>query len=189
MNGKKPTGANGGAPDSVSARASSDPLASVRRVAEAMAGLRSETGRLDAGRVAEAFGLSVAELAGLVGKSRTSLSRIPDAMALQPSLRPFERTVRLRAVLSEADFLSWHPLEPSPRKSDAYRRHSRGAGGRRSEPRRGSPDGGARLKSVAGQARRAKRPFRGVGPGMLSPAGNWIIGRSGAAVKGRSAWR
>ena len=34
-----------------------------------------------------------------------------------------------------------------------------------------------------------KRPFRGVGPGMLSPAGNWIIDRPGAAVKGSSGWR
>jgi len=113
MRGKRPIGANGGALDSMSARASSDPLASVRKVAEAMAGLRSEMGRLDAGRVAEAFGLSSAELAGFLGKSRQTLSKTPDSLSLQPSLRLFERTARLRAVLSEADFLSWLNL-PNP---------------------------------------------------------------------------
>jgi hypothetical protein len=135
MKGKRPLGANGGALNSVSARASSDPLASVRKVAEATAGLKSETGRLDAGRVAEAFGLSSAELAGFLGESRQTLSKTPDSLSLQPSLRLFERTARLRAVLSEADL-------------------------------RGPP-----VEVRGGPGQKAKRPFRGVGPGMLSPAG------------------
>ena len=84
-----------------------DPLAGVRRVLDATAALRSESGRLDARRVAGAFGLSVAELAGLLGKSRQAVSKTPDSDSLQPRLRPFERIARLRAVLSQADFRSW----------------------------------------------------------------------------------
>lgn len=88
-------------------RPSADPLASVRKVLEATAGLRSDAGRVDAGRVAEAFGLSVAELAGLLGRSRQAVSKTPDAESLQQRLRSFERISRLRAVLSGPDFRSW----------------------------------------------------------------------------------
>lgn len=42
--------------------------------------------------------------------------------------------------------------------------------------------------AAGGCGEKAKRPFRGVGPAMLSPAGNWIIDRPGAAVKGSSGW-
>jgi len=94
-------------PPSAPVRPCAEPLASVRRVLEATAGLRSDAGRLDAGRVADAFGLSVAELAGLLGRSRQAVSKTPDAESLQPRLRSFERITRLRAVLSGPDFRSW----------------------------------------------------------------------------------
>ena len=84
-----------------------DPLAGVRKVLEATASLRSEAARLHAGRIAGMFGLSVAELAGLLGRTRQAVSQTPDAESLQPSLRPFERIARLRSVLSESDFRSW----------------------------------------------------------------------------------
>lgn len=94
-------------PPAAQARPSADPLASVRTVLEATASLRSDAGRLDAGRVAEVFGLSVAELAGLLGRSRQAVSKTPDADSLQARLRSFERITRLRAVLSGPDFRSW----------------------------------------------------------------------------------
>lgn len=84
-----------------------DPLAGVRRVIEATASLRSGTGRLDASRTAKAFGLSVSELAGLLGRTRQAISKTADAESLQKLLRPFERVVRLRSVLSEPDFRAW----------------------------------------------------------------------------------
>ncbi len=84
-----------------------DPLGGVRKVLEATSDLRSAAGRLDAGRIADALGLSVAELAGLLGRSRQAVSKTPDADSLQPQLRPFERITRLRAVLSVPEFRSW----------------------------------------------------------------------------------
>ena len=51
--------------------------------------------------------LSTAELAGLMGRKRQTVAKTDDAQSLQPLLRPFERIVRLRSVLAEADFRSW----------------------------------------------------------------------------------
>lgn len=84
-----------------------DPLAKVKSVLAATADLRADSGKLSAPRVAEAFGLAVAELAELLGRSRQAVSKTPEGEALQPLLAPFERIARLRTVLSKADFLRW----------------------------------------------------------------------------------
>jgi len=57
--------------------------------------------------VASVFGLSVAELAALIGRTRQTASKTPDADSLQPLLQPFERVARVRAVLSQNDFRKW----------------------------------------------------------------------------------
>lgn len=49
----------------------------------------------------------MAELAGLIGKSRQSVSKTEDAESSQESLAPFARIARLRAVLSDDDFRVW----------------------------------------------------------------------------------
>ncbi|HYH45663.1 MAG TPA: hypothetical protein VEG34_08245, partial [Thermoanaerobaculia bacterium] len=56
----------------------SDPLGQVRRVVAATADLRSDAGRLSAGRIAEAFGLSAAGLAALLGRSRQTVAKTED---------------------------------------------------------------------------------------------------------------
>lgn len=84
-----------------------DPLGRAQKVIAATAELRSESGRLSARKIAEALGLSLSQLAAAIGRSRQSVWKTDDAEALQPLLRPLERTARLRAVLSESDFRSW----------------------------------------------------------------------------------
>ena len=90
-----------------------DPLGQIKEIVAATADLRSDTGRLSAPRVADAFGLSTAELAGLIGRSRQAVSKTPDAQSLQPLLQPFERVARLRTLLTEANFLRWLNM-PNP---------------------------------------------------------------------------
>jgi hypothetical protein len=85
----------------------SDPLGEVESVIAATADLHAGSGRLSARKVAEAFGLSLAELASLIGRSRQALWKTDDSVAVQPSLLPFERVARLRALLSDFDFRSW----------------------------------------------------------------------------------
>lgn len=54
--------------------------------------LRSEkTGRLDAGIIAKTFGLSVADVARSINRSRASVHKTPDATSLQENLYAFER--------------------------------------------------------------------------------------------------
>jgi hypothetical protein len=84
-----------------------DPLGQVQSVVAATADLRAESGRLSARRIAGAFGLSTAELAALLGRSRQTVAKTDDAPGLQPVLRPFERIARLRAVLPASDFRRW----------------------------------------------------------------------------------
>lgn len=88
-------------------RAEKDVLGEIDAIADAGRTLRSQSGRLDAGRVADAFGFPVAELARQIGVSRQRLGKTPDAESLQVTLRPYERIARLRTVLSRADFLAW----------------------------------------------------------------------------------
>lgn len=84
-----------------------DPLGTVKEILAATRDLRSPEGRLTAERVAEVFGLSVSELASALGRNRQSVFKTPDSEALQEPLRAFERTARLRALLSDRDFQDW----------------------------------------------------------------------------------
>jgi hypothetical protein len=84
-----------------------DHLAELKKIIEATADLRANSGKLSAENVASVFGLSVAELAALVGRTRQTTSKTPDADSLQPLLQPFERVARVRAVLSQDDFRKW----------------------------------------------------------------------------------
>jgi uncharacterized protein (DUF2384 family) len=84
-----------------------DPLGRLKSIIAATADLRAASGRLSARRVAEAFGMTLAQLATAIGKARQTVWKTDDAEALQPRLFAFERTARLRTVLSESDFRSW----------------------------------------------------------------------------------
>ncbi len=86
---------------------SPDPLGDLASVIAATSGLRAESGRLSAQKVAASFGLSVAELAKLLGKSRQAVSKTADAESIQEGLAPFARIARLRTVLSGEDFRAW----------------------------------------------------------------------------------
>ncbi len=88
-------------------RAAKDPLSQVKHVIAATADLRSPSGRLSAKRIAGAFGVSTAELAGLLGRKRQTVAKTDDAKSLQADLRPFERVAQLRSVLPGADFRRW----------------------------------------------------------------------------------
>lgn len=84
-----------------------DPLGQIKSVVRATSDLRTDSGRLSAFRVANVFGLSVAEVAKLLGSSRQAVSKTLDAPSLQDGLRLFERIARLRTVLQPEDFRKW----------------------------------------------------------------------------------
>lgn len=85
-----------------------DPLCAALEVHETRSALISpKTGRLDAARIANALGMSVAKLAKLVGKTRGTVTKTPDAPALQEKLRPYERILRLKARLTDEKLLAW----------------------------------------------------------------------------------
>jgi hypothetical protein len=84
-----------------------DHLGKLKKVIEGTADLRAKSGKLSANQVASVFGLSVAELAALVGRSRQTASKTPEADSLQPLLQPFERVARVRAVLGQNNFPKW----------------------------------------------------------------------------------
>ena len=70
-----------------------------RGVIDATSDLRAKSGRLSATLVAEAFGISVAEVARSLGQSRQAVTKTSDSKSLQKDLQPFERIARLRSVL------------------------------------------------------------------------------------------
>lgn len=84
-----------------------NPLGHLEREISATSDLRATSGRLSAQRVAKVFGLSVAELAKLLGRSRQAVSKTDDAESIQPGLAPFARCARLLAVLPSEDFRAW----------------------------------------------------------------------------------
>lgn len=84
-----------------------DHLGKVKKVIQATEDLRTKSGKLSADKVAPVFGMSVAQLAALLGRTRQALSKTPDADSLQPLLHSFERVARLRAVLGTDDFRRW----------------------------------------------------------------------------------
>jgi transcriptional regulator with XRE-family HTH domain len=91
----------------MAARSEQDPLGKIRAIAVASRSLRSASGRLDARKIAEAFGLSLTSLANQIGLTKQRISKTPDSEAVQPLLRPYERIARLRTILSEAAFKAW----------------------------------------------------------------------------------
>lgn len=91
----------------LASRSAQDPLTEVASVAKVDRRLRAASGRIDAEKVATAFGFSMAELARQIGVTRQRLCKTPDAEALQPLLRPYERIARLRTIFPDADFKAW----------------------------------------------------------------------------------
>lgn len=85
-----------------------DALAEAQEVIAATRHLRAESGRLSATAIAQALGMPEAKLAALVGRTRQALAKTPDAAAIQSALSPFERVIRLQAVIKNPkDFLTW----------------------------------------------------------------------------------
>ena len=105
---EEPTGAN--------ERRDVDPFAEVKEIVDSTADLRTDSGNLSAARVAEAFGISVAELAGLIGKTRQAVSQRDESKSIQQALLPYERVARLRAVLGQ-NFKKWLRI-PNRRLAD-----------------------------------------------------------------------
>lgn len=83
------------------------PLDHVHELLKATEDLRVANGKLSAAAIAQAFGVSVNELAGWLRRSRQSLAKTPDADSLQDALAFFERVARLRAVVPQDRFLKW----------------------------------------------------------------------------------
>lgn len=82
-------------------------LDDVQELLKATEDLRVENGKLSATAIARAFGVSVNELAGWLGRSRQAVTKTPDADSLQSELAYFERVARLRAVVKKDGFLKW----------------------------------------------------------------------------------
>src|SRR5437016_4248801 len=74
------------------------PLDDIKEVIESSRDLRVANGNLSANAVASAFGVSLNQLAGWLGRSRQALSKTPDSDSLQNGLAFFERVARLRVV-------------------------------------------------------------------------------------------
>ena len=93
---------------SESRRSTLDPLSAALEVQETRSRLVSpKTGRLDASKIADALGMSLAKLATIIGKSRGTVNKTPDAPALQDALRPYERILRLKARLPDEKLFTW----------------------------------------------------------------------------------
>jgi len=70
--------------------------------------LRSPTGRLDAEKVRELFGLKRASLAALLGSSAEALRQTPDSPKIQSQLLHFERMAALLVLVAKPDiFRKW----------------------------------------------------------------------------------
>ena len=85
----------------------SSPLDKLEQVINATADLRSGSGKLSATAVAEAFNISVNQLASWLGRNRQAISKTPDADSLQNELAFFEKVARLRAAVKKEGFLKW----------------------------------------------------------------------------------
>jgi hypothetical protein len=89
----------------------------VQKVVQATEDLRAAGGNLSAEAIAGAFGVSVNQLAGWLGRSRQTVCKTPDADSLQDDLAYFERAARLRVVLPKDGFLKWLRM-PNPELDD-----------------------------------------------------------------------
>jgi hypothetical protein len=72
--------------------------------------LRDDTGKLDATKVGELFGIKIPAIAAVVGLSRQALNDNPVSDTAQPLLRLFERVARLRSMpqfKEPADLRKW----------------------------------------------------------------------------------
>jgi hypothetical protein len=92
------------------------PLDEVKDVVAATSRLREENGKLSAVPIAKLYGVSVAQLADWLGRSRQTVSRTPDADSLQDKLEYFERVARLLIALPEEKFRKWLRM-PNPHLS------------------------------------------------------------------------
>jgi len=93
------------------------PLDRVREVVEATGDLRVANGNLSATAVAAAFGISLNQLAGWLGRTRQALNKTPDADSVQHELAFFESVARLRAVVPKDGFQKWLRM-PNPELDD-----------------------------------------------------------------------
>ena len=82
-------------------------LSQLQALVGATADLRAAGGNLSADAVAAAFGVSLNQLAGWLGRTRQALSKTPDADSLQDNLAAFEQVARLRTVLAPDAFRKW----------------------------------------------------------------------------------
>jgi uncharacterized protein (DUF2384 family) len=82
-------------------------LDAVHELIKATEDLRGPNGNLSSKAIAEAFGVSMNQLATWVRRSRQALAKTPDADSLQDQLAFFERIARLRVVMPQDRFLKW----------------------------------------------------------------------------------
>ena len=86
------------------AEGASSPGASSEQWPQLLPELHAASGRLDARRVADFFGLPLAALGRAVGVSRAALHKTPDAPSLQPKLHPWHTVASvLLAVLQSKE--------------------------------------------------------------------------------------
>ena len=89
------------------ARGTPTGLGQLQALVEATSDLRASNGNLSANAVADAFGVSINQLAGWLGRTRQAVSKTPDADSLQDGLAAFEQVARLRTVLAPDTFRKW----------------------------------------------------------------------------------
>lgn len=68
-----------------------------------------ETGRLDAGRIAEYLKIPLKELSEALGRNYSTIHKTPAAPALQPVLRPIKRSLEIleQLLVDRAAVLAW----------------------------------------------------------------------------------
>jgi hypothetical protein len=82
-------------------------LDKMTKVLEATKDVRTSKGKLSAELLAALYGVTLAELARWLGRTKQSISKTPDADSLQNDLEYFERIARLRVGWSDEDFRKW----------------------------------------------------------------------------------
>ena len=86
----------------------SDVLGTLPGVVSVTRELRSESGRLDADKISELFGMTRSELARLARITAEAIRQTPDSARLQPTLSLLERCARLLVLNPDrANFRAW----------------------------------------------------------------------------------